>query len=115
MILDRTRMDATMKLSKLTPSMWNTVSDSTKDRVITECQELLNQLPMITKIEGVTNISGAKYALETTITKTLELLGAPISEETIGELALANFLTVMSGPPVTRNPAPTEPAADFPF
>lgn len=116
MILDRTRMDATMKLGKVSPAMWEDVADTVKQQVITSCQTLLNQLPSITQIEGVTNLSGAKYALEQTLMKTLDTLGQPVSATTQAELALAGFLTVMAGAaPVTSNAAPTMPPTDHPF
>jgi hypothetical protein len=71
---------------------WSAVSETMCERVVERCQQRLQELPQVTEIEGIKNLSGAKYLYEKALVDTLELLGSPVSEETRAELLLADFL-----------------------
>jgi len=71
---------------------WTHVSAERQADVVARCEQLLRQLPQVHEIEGVRKFDGAKYLYEQALVKTLELLGAPITNTTKDELLVDNFL-----------------------
>ena len=98
--------DSMTRVTKLPLVSWDNQTDEIKQAIILKCQTLLKQLPEVTSIEGVKNLSGAKYVLETALLKTLENLGATVDQTQLDDLLVHSFLTE-EAPAPAKNVAPT--------
>lgn len=100
--------DSMTRIAKLPLVVWDKQPDDVKQAIILKCQTLLAQLPSITSIEGVKNLSGAKYVVESSILKTLDNLGVTVDQTQLDDLLVANFLGE-AGPRPVANVAPATP------
>lgn len=104
--------DSMTRVTKLQTVVWDRQPDEVKQAITLKCQTLLKQLPEITQIEGINNLSGAKYILEKALLKTLENLGVTVDQTQLDDLLVHNFLSE-AGPRPVANVASTIPDLDL--
>lgn len=91
MQLNREAMNAIVNFDKVD---WESQTDEARATVEIRLRTLWEQLPQITSIEGVKNVTGAKALIEKSILATLDKLGAPIDEMSLSTRLVDNFLAI---------------------
>ena len=89
MVLSRKQFKQIMDLRDVD---WSAMDDHIKKACQVKCQLVLDRLPHITAVEGVKNVLGAKFLIETRVIETLEALGDSITNAQRDDLLVSRFL-----------------------
>jgi len=71
---------------------WSEVATHVKQACAVKCHLILDRLPTMTAIEGVSNIVGAKFLIEQRVIEALDALDASISDMHRDDLLVSRFL-----------------------
>lgn len=108
--------DSMTRITQLPNMQLEQQSADVRQALVLRCQQLLQDLPKITEIEGIKRLNAAKWVIEQSVIKTLDRLGVPIDPAVAEQMLVSRFLTDdLYVAPASPKLAGTLPDGDFDF